>query len=323
MHPLRAIVEELRGCRVLVIGDVMLDEYLHGEVTRISPEAPVPVVEVRSHDWRLGGAANAAANLQALGGVATLVGVVGDDEAAATLAGRLAHHGIASAVVVDPARPTSKKTRIVAQQQQIVRVDHEQRQPVTGAVADGVRQAIDHAMRDAQACVLSDYAKGVVTPELARHAIFAARAAGIPIVVDPKQRSFAAYRGATVITPNLHELEAAAPGVVPFEVGRAAASVLDQAAGAALLVTRSADGMTLFRADRAPFHVAAQAKEVFDVTGAGDTVVATLALALAARVPIERAVELASLAAAISVSKRGTSTVSPAELATAIDAAPG
>jgi rfaE bifunctional protein kinase chain/domain len=323
VHHLRTVLEQLRGCRVLVIGDVMLDEYLRGDVTRISPEAPVPVLEVRSTDHRLGGAANAAANIQALGGAATLIGVVGKDEAAAILAERLVHHGVASAVVADPDRPTSKKTRLVAQQQQIVRVDHEQRHPVAGAVASGVRQAIDRAMPGAQACVLSDYAKGVVTAEIARHAIDAARAAGIPVIVDPKQRSFAAYQGATVITPNLHELEAAAPGVVPFEVERAAASVLDQVAGTALLVTRSADGMTLFRGERAPFHVAAMAKEVFDVTGAGDTVVATIALALGARVPIEQAVELASLAAAISVSKRGTSTVSPVELATAIDAAAG
>lgn len=323
MHHLRPVVEQLRGCRVLVIGDVMLDEYLRGEVTRISPEAPVPVLEVKSHDWRLGGAANAAANIQALGGVPTLVGVVGRDEAASILAERLAVHRVASAVVVDPDRPTSKKTRLVAQQQQIVRVDHEHRHPVTGAIGEAVVRAIDLALRDAQACVLSDYAKGVVTPEIAAHAIDRARAAGIPVIVDPKQRSFAVYRGATVITPNLHELEAAAHGVVPFQVERAAASVLRQVAGAALLVTRSADGMTLFRAGRDPFHVAAMAKEVFDVTGAGDTVVASLALALAARAAIEQAVELASIAAALSVSKRGTSTVSPIELITAIDAAPG
>jgi D-beta-D-heptose 7-phosphate kinase/D-beta-D-heptose 1-phosphate adenosyltransferase len=320
---LRTIVDQFRGCRVLVIGDMMLDEYLRGDVSRISPEAPVPVLEVRSHDWRLGGAANAAANIQALGGVTTLVGVVGKDETAAILADRLAHHGIASAAVVDADRPTSKKTRIVAQQQQIVRVDHEQRHPVAGAIADGVRQAIDRAMHGAQACVLSDYAKGVVTGEIARYAIDAARAAGIPVIVDPKQRNFAAYRGATVVTPNLHELEVAAYGALPFEVERAAAGMLAELDGAALLVTRSADGMTLFRSGREPLHVPAMAKEVFDVTGAGDTVVATVSLALAARIAIEHAVELASLAAAISVSKRGTSTVSPAELAAAIDAAPG
>jgi rfaE bifunctional protein kinase chain/domain len=323
VHHLRPVVEQLRGCRVVVIGDVMLDEYMHGAVSRISPEAPVPVVEVRTHDWRLGGAANTAAGIQALGGATTLVGVVGQDEAATILADRLSHHGVASAVVVDRDRPTTKKTRIVAQQQQIVRVDHEKRHPVTGAIAEGVKRAIDQAMRDAQACVLSDYAKGVMTAEIASHAIDQARAAGIPVIVDPKQRSFARYRGATVITPNLHELEAAAPGVVPFEVGRAAAAVLAEIAGTALLVTRSADGMTLFREGREPFHVAAMPKEVFDVTGAGDTVVATIALALGARVGFEQAVELASIAAAISVSKRGTSTVSPAELITAIDAVPG
>ena len=186
-----------------------------------------------------------------------------------------------------------------------------------------MRSAIYHGLRDADACVLSDYAKGVLTGDIVRHAIDAARAAGIPIIVDPKRRSFAAYRGATVITPNLHELEAAAPGAVPFEVERAAASVLAEIADTALLVTRSSDGMTLFRSGREPLHVAALAQEVFDVTGAGDTVVATVALALAARVAIEQAVALASLAAAISVSKRGTSTVSPAELITAIAAAPG
>ena len=320
VHRLRSVLEQLSGRRVVVIGDVMLDEYLLGDVTRISPEAPVPVLEVRAHDWRLGGAANAAANIQVLGGVTTVIGAVGKDEAAARVAERLTQHGIASGIVVDPDRPTSKKTRLVAHQQQIVRIDHERRHPVSGAVTDRVRGAIDHAMQGAHACVLSDYAKGVLTADIVRHAIDAARAAQIPVIVDPKQRSFAAYRGATVITPNLHELELAAQ-VAPFEVERAAASVLAEVPGTALLVTRSADGMTLFRAGRDPFHVAAFAKEVFDVTGAGDTVVAALALALAAQVAFEDAVTLASLAAAISVSKRGTSTVSPAELAAAIDAA--
>jgi D-glycero-beta-D-manno-heptose-7-phosphate kinase len=321
VHHLRPVVEQLRGCRVAVIGDVMLDEYVRGEVSRISPEAPVPVLEVRSREWRLGGAANAAANIQALGGAATLVGVVGKDEAAAIVDERLAQCGIASAVVTDGERPTSKKTRLVAQQQQIVRIDHELRQPVTGALAESVCRAIDRALHDVQACVLSDYAKGVVTPDIARHAIEAARRAGIPIVVDPKQRSFAVYRGATVITPNLHELEAAyALGAVqPFEVERAAAGMLAEIGGAALLVTRSSEGMTLYRPERAAYHVPAMAREVFDVTGAGDTVVAAVALALAAQVAIEQAVELASIAAAVSVSKRGTSTVNPGELITAID----
>jgi D-beta-D-heptose 7-phosphate kinase/D-beta-D-heptose 1-phosphate adenosyltransferase len=321
VHALRASVDQFRGCRVVVVGDVMLDEYLRGDVSRISPEAPVPVLEVRARDWRLGGAANAAAGIQALGGTATVIGAVGDDEAAAILAGQLAELGIASEVVVDPDRPTTKKTRLVAHQQQIVRIDHERRDPIAGAIAEGVRRAIDRALAGAQACVLSDYAKGVVTGEIARHAIDAARAARIPVIIDPKRRDFTGYRGATVITPNLSELEAASHGVVPFDVERAATKLLAELAGGALLVTRSADGMTLYRPDRGPFHVAARAKEVFDVTGAGDTVVAVVALALAARLAIEQAVELASLAAAISVSKRGTSTVSPGELLIAIDAA--
>jgi len=334
---LRPVVEQLRGCRVLVVGDVMLDEYLRGDVTRISPEAPVPVLEVRSHDWRLGGAANAAANMQAMGGAAALVGVVGDDETAAIVSGQLAQRAIADRTVRDPSRPTSKKTRLVAQQQQIVRIDREARHPIAGAVAEAMRHAIDAVVDGvatdaggagavtstdggAQALVLSDYAKGVITPEIARHAIAAARRAGIPVIVDPKRRDFSIYAGATVITPNLSELEAAAPGVHPFDVDRAAESLLGVLDGAALLVTRSADGMTLFRAGQPPVHVPAIAKEVFDVTGAGDTVVATVALALGAGVPFELAIELASVAAAISVSKRGTSTVSPAELLAALDA---
>jgi D-beta-D-heptose 7-phosphate kinase/D-beta-D-heptose 1-phosphate adenosyltransferase len=318
--PSRAVVDQLTGCRVLVIGDVMLDEYLRGDVSRISPEAPVPVLEFKSYDYRLGGAANAAANIQALGGVTTLVGVVGLDAGADTLKAQLASHHIDGALVTDPARPTSKKTRLVAQGQQMVRVDHERRDAVAGGVADAVRAAIDGAIRTAQAMVLSDYAKGMITPEVAHYAIRAARAAGVPIVVDPKQRSFVSYAGATVITPNLHELEAAAPAAshAAFEVERAANALLPSIDGAALLVTRSADGMTLFRAGQPSFHVPAMAQEVFDVTGAGDTVVATLALALAARVPIEDAIRLASFAAAIAVSKRGTSTVSPSELAAAI-----
>ncbi|MGE0547506.1 MAG: D-glycero-beta-D-manno-heptose-7-phosphate kinase [Kofleriaceae bacterium] len=323
MHLLRPVVEQLRSSRVLVIGDVMLDEYLRGEVSRISPEAPVPVLEVRSTDLRLGGAANAAANINAMGGTAFLIGVVGKDETANTLGERLAHHEIISSIIPDSGRPTSKKTRLVAQQQQIVRVDHEKRLPVTGAIAESVKRAIDARIRDVHAVVLSDYAKGVVTAEIARHAIAAAKSVGAPVIVDPKQRDFSIYRGATVITPNLHELEAAAhssDATSPFDVASAATRLLPVVEGAALLVTRSADGMSLFRANTSPVHVPAMAKEVFDVTGAGDTVVATIALALGAKIAIEQAIELASVAAAISVSKRGTSTVSPAELTAALDA---
>ncbi|MDB4962312.1 MAG: bifunctional heptose 7-phosphate kinase/heptose 1-phosphate adenyltransferase [Myxococcales bacterium] len=323
MQHLRAVLEQLGGCRVLIVGDVMLDEYVRGEVSRISPEAPVPVLEVRevrSSDVRLGGAANAAANIQALGGKASLVGVVGTDDSADAMRKHLEEHGIARLLVPDPSRPTSKKTRLVAQQQQIVRVDYEKRTPVSGAVAEKIKREILGSLPDVHAVVLSDYAKGVVTPEIAQFAIAAARKANLPVIVDPKQRDFAVYRGATVLTPNLHELEVAAPSGGPFDLERSVAKLLPTLEGAALLVTRSADGMTLYRADRPSHHVPAVAKEVFDVTGAGDTVVAMIALALAARVSFEHALELASIAAAISVSKRGTSTVTPAELLAALDA---
>lgn len=319
MQHLRRVVDQLRGSRVLVIGDVMLDEYLKGNVSRISPEAPVPILEVKSHEYTLGGAANAAANIGALGGVATLVGVRGSDENAKILGQRLRDHGIADEIETDPARPTITKTRFVAQGQQIMRVDRESTARVDGSIAERLRTRIAKAVASAQALVLSDYNKGVVTPEIAQYAIRAARSAGVPVVVDPKKASFACYAGATVITPNLHELEIAARRLDTFDVAHAATSLLAQVDGSAILVTRSADGMTLFRTSEKPFHVPALAKEVYDVTGAGDTVVATVALALAAGAALEHAIELASIAAAISVSKRGTSTVTAGELHAALE----
>ncbi|HVV84552.1 MAG TPA: PfkB family carbohydrate kinase, partial [Kofleriaceae bacterium] len=274
----------LRGHRVLVIGDLMVDEYLRGDVHRISPEAPVPVLEVRDTERRLGGAANTAANIQRLGGAATVLGVVGDDPTAVALRTGLEHAGVAVRACVVPGRPTTRKTRLVAQGQQIVRVDEEVRTPVAGAATAELVAAIDELAAGAAAVVVSDYAKGVITAEIAQAAIAAGRRHRVPVVVDPKQRDFAVYRGATVITPNLGELERAASAgtATAAEIAHAAARVAPVVDGAALLVTRGADGMTLYREGVAVHHVGATAREVFDVTGAGDTVVATLALALAA-----------------------------------------
>lgn len=302
----------------------MIDEYVRGEVQRISPEAPVPVLEVRGSERRLGGAANTAANIRRLGGAVAVVGAVGADADADAIRADLERLEIDARLCADPARPTTKKTRFVAQQQQIVRIDHEARTPVAGAVADVAIAAIHAELATAAAVVLSDYAKGVITPEIARAVIVAARERGIPVVVDPKQHDFAIYRDATVITPNLVELEraAAAPTARAAQIAQAVAKLAPVLGSTALLVTRGADGMSLYRPgalDR-PFHAAATAHEVFDVTGAGDTVVATLTLALAAGLEIELAIELASLAAGISVSKRGTSTVEPSELVRAIGA---
>lgn len=319
------VVEQLRGHRVLVIGDLMIDEYLRGEVHRVSPEAPVPVLDLRATEHRLGGAANTAANLQRLGARATVIGVVGADEGATILATGLAEAGIVARTAVDRARPTTRKTRLVAGGHQIARVDAEQRAPIAGATADAVTAAIEAELAAAEAVVISDYAKGVITPAIAQHAIASARRRGVPVVVDPKQRDFACYAGATVITPNLAELEKAAhrPVGTLAEIDGAAAALAPILDGAALLVTRGADGMTLYRGGARGAHVPAVAREVFDVTGAGDTVVATLVLATAARLSLEDAMELASLAAGISVSRRGTSTVGPDELAAAVAAAAG
>jgi rfaE bifunctional protein kinase chain/domain len=320
MTSLLHALDRLQGHRVLVLGDLMLDEYLRGEVHRISPEAPVPVLEVRERERRLGGAANTAANIQHLGGVASLVGVVGDDSGAAALRDKLKHAGVTAHTCVDPDRPTTRKTRLVAHVQQIVRIDDEARTPISGQVARDVIEAIEARVEATDAVVISDYAKGVITAEVAQATIVAARRRDKPVIVDPKQRNFAVYRGATVITPNLSELEkaAGAPTASLAEIEAAARVLAPIIEGTALLVTRSADGMTLYRDGQARHHVAAKAREVFDVTGAGDTVVATVALALAAGLSMEHAMELASIAAGIVVSKRGTSTVSPDELRAAV-----
>jgi D-beta-D-heptose 7-phosphate kinase/D-beta-D-heptose 1-phosphate adenosyltransferase len=317
-----SVVERLRGHRVLVVGDVMVDEYVRGEVQRISPEAPVPVIEVRGSERRLGGAANTAANIQRLGGEVTLIGVVGKDAEAEGLAADLGQLGIETRLCGDPGRPTTRKTRFVAQQQQIVRIDHESRAPIAGAVADAAIAAVQAEVAHASAVVLSDYAKGVVTGDVSRALITAASARSVPSIVDPKQHDFSIYRGASVITPNLTELEraAAAPTGNQREIEHAVGKLAAVVGDAALLVTRGADGMSLYRSGTAAFHVPAAAREVFDVTGAGDTVVATVSLALAAGLGLEQAVELASLAAGIAVSKRGTATVEPHELIAAIEA---
>ena len=318
-----SVIERLRDHRVLVIGDLMIDEYLRGDVHRVSPEAPVPVLELRATEHRLGGAANTAHNLARLGARATVIGVVGADDGAGVLSAALDRAGVAARTCVDRDRPTTRKTRLVAGGHQIARVDAERRTPIGGAVLDELTAAIVAAVADADAVVLSDYGKGVVTPAVAAAAIAAGRARGVPIVVDPKRRDFAPYAGATVITPNLVELEHAVGHAVTAiaDIDRAAAGLAAILDGTALLVTRGADGMTLYRDGARGAHVAAAAREVFDVTGAGDTVVATLALALAAGLALEDAMELASLAAGISVSRRGTSTVSPEELAAASSAA--
>ncbi|MCL2779838.1 MAG: D-glycero-beta-D-manno-heptose-7-phosphate kinase [Polyangiaceae bacterium] len=308
-------LDDFRGRRIVVVGDLMLDEFVHGDVARISPEAPVPILEVRNRTTMLGGAANAAANVASLGGKVNLVGCVGSDLPGETTRRIVEAAGIdGSGFVIDVSRPTTVKTRIVARNQQIVRIDSETRGTFSAATTKAIASAVHDAIKDADACIVSDYGKGVVTPELVR---FIVEAAGRkPVVVDPKRRNFADYKGVTVVTPNLAELDVAAGHSCGSdgEIIEAAQSLLPLLGGGALLVTRGPSGMSLFEPGRAPLHVPARARAVFDVTGAGDTVVGTLALALATGLPLSIAIHIASTAAAIAVSKPGTATVTVEEL---------
>jgi D-beta-D-heptose 7-phosphate kinase/D-beta-D-heptose 1-phosphate adenosyltransferase len=319
-------ITRFRGAPVLVVGDLMLDEFVWGTVTRISPEAPVPVVEVRRRSFVAGGAANAAANVAALGGNAILAGVVGADAAGDTARDLVTRAGIdTSAVVADPSRPTTTKTRIHAHSQQVVRIDHEESRSITVDVEDALLAQIDEALGTVRGCILSDYAKGVVTPRFAQALIARCRSAGVPVVVDPKGTEYAKYAGAAVVKPNLLE----AGRVLNRElrdrsaVEWAGAELLGHLPETgAILITQGADGMTLFERARPAVHVPALAREVFDVTGAGDTVAATVAVALAAGGDLANACRLAAAAAAVAVGKAGTATVSPAELAALLTTPP-
>ena len=315
-------LDRFRDCPVLVVGDLMLDEYLWGHVNRISPEAPVPVVEVQRRSFTVGGAANTAANVASLGGRAILAGVVGDDGEGRRIRDLLDGLGIdTSAIAIDASRPTTTKTRVVAHSQQMVRIDHEQPGPLSEAVEAELLALLEAQLKHVRACVVSDYGKGVITPSLCERLIRLARAAGVPVVVDPKGTDYRKYRGATVVKPN--QLET---GKVLNRDLRTTAEV--EAAGrellaflgerSSVLVTRGAHGMTLLEADRPTVHVPAHAREVYDVTGAGDTVAGTLALMLAVGGSLAEACRLASLAAAVVVGKVGTATCSHSELEEAI-----
>jgi D-beta-D-heptose 7-phosphate kinase/D-beta-D-heptose 1-phosphate adenosyltransferase len=313
----RGLAAAFRGRRVLVLGDVMLDEYIWGEVRRISPEAPVPVVEMSRRTYVPGGASNTAANVAALGGVPHLLGVVGGDAAADRLRDALARSGIdTTGLCVDAGRATTTKTRIVAHSQQVVRLDCEERAPLSPRLEDGLLRGAEARLPATDACLISDYGKGVVSERVAQQFIRLARLAGKPVVVDPKGADYRKYRGATLVKPNVHEAEALAKQHITDEeslqeVGRC---LLENLGGSALLITRGPQGMSLFRQDERPVHVPTLARNVFDVTGAGDTVASTLALGLAAGGGLEESMHLANQAASIVVGKVGTATVTLDEL---------
>jgi len=307
---------EIPGVEALVVGDVMLDEYVWGRVERISPEAPVPVVEVHDTSRAPGGAANAAAGLVALGCSARLVGVVGTDGTAEGLRDALAEKRVgAEDIVVDANRSTTLKTRVIAHAQQVVRTDYESLEGLSDEVESELIAAIRRRMESADVLILSDYGKGVIGDTVAAAAIGAATKLGKPIVVDSKGRSYEKYRGATVLTPNVHDAGLAANIRIASDsdLAEAAAKLSQATDGAALLITRGAAGMSLFW-NGEPIHIPTEAREVYDVTGAGDTVVAVLGAALGAGLSLPDAVRQANAAAGIVVGKVGTSTVSLAEL---------
>jgi D-beta-D-heptose 7-phosphate kinase/D-beta-D-heptose 1-phosphate adenosyltransferase len=312
------LLSQMGTCNIVVLGDVMLDEFVWGDVTRVSPEAPVPVVDIRRESAHLGGAANVLANLLALGAKASVIGVVGDDSAAERIRSAVRDQSpqqTEDELVVDKSRPTTIKTRIIAQNQMVVRTDRELRTPVNGETEQRIIGAVKAALETAQALVVSDYDKGVITPRILAEVLPAAYGR-MPVLIDPKIRNFDAYRPATLVTPNHHEaLRVAGLEEDSDDTLRSAAQMIRARLGCdAVLITRGNRGMMLVEGDGDPVNVETAAREVFDVTGAGDTVIAALGAALAAGASMIEAAVLANHAAGIVVGKLGTATASAKEV---------
>ena len=309
------LVQRMRDSRVVIVGDIMLDRYLVGDTERLSPEAPVPVVTVRERTARLGGAANVAMNVAALGARSLLVGVVGDDTDGATIRQELAVGRLDDRYVLSVAgRPTTSKTRIISRSQQIVRIDDEVETLLDGSDLDKLIRVARDALSDADALLLEDYNKGALPPKLIAASMEIARRRGIPIVVDPKFRQFFEYAGATVFKPNRRELESALGAAVDLKNGNALPEVLARLKVDNLLVTLGAEGMVLVMKDGSLTHIPSIARSIYDVSGAGDTVTAWMGASLAAGASVREAAQLANYAAGVEVSKAGVATVSPEEV---------
>jgi D-beta-D-heptose 7-phosphate kinase/D-beta-D-heptose 1-phosphate adenosyltransferase len=312
------LIRRMSDRKIVILGDVMLDEFVWGDVTRISPEAPVPVVDIRRESVHLGGAANVLANVVALGAKASVVGVVGDDAAGERLRGSLKEASSLQAddyLVVDKKRPSTTKTRIIAHSQLVVRADREQRSPVNGQTEERILGSLQRALQDADAFVVSDYDKGVVTPRILEE-ILPYAYERVPVLIDPKIRNFFHYRPASLITPNHHEALRMSNMEEDSDDGlhQAAHMIQEKLNCDAVLITRGDRGIMLLERDHAPVFVETAAREVYDVTGAGDTVIATLAAALCAGASMLEAANLANHAAGIVVGKVGTGTASAEEL---------
>ena len=317
---LAALLQSAADQHVVIVGDAMLDVYLRGDVDRISPEAPVPVVRVRERKLALGGAANVAQNVAALGAGCDLVATVGHDAAGRTLREHLEEGRMQSRSLVSVARPTTTKTRVMARSQQLVRFDEENDEELAANEVSDVLAALEGALPQATALVLEDYNKGVLVPAVIEGAIRLARAKGLPIVVDPKFRNFFAYRGATIFKPNRRELESALGASVDLEHPEALPTTFGRLGVEHLLLTLGEQGMALVSADGVVHRVPTTAREVYDVVGAGDTVTAYLATMLAAGATALEAAIVANYAAGVEVGKLGAATVTADELLEAFDA---
>ncbi len=314
---LEATLDRFTGRRLMVLGDLMLDHYLWGRVERISPEAPVPVVEVERETSSLGGAGNVAANLAALGAVPVLVGAVGADSRAQQLLDAFAARGVATdAIVRDAARPTTIKTRIIAQSQQVVRADWESRADVAGEALAAMLDTITREMPGCEGLVVSDYGKGVITRASLEHALGLARRLGIPIAVDPKESHIDAYHGVSILTPNQQEAGWVMGQRITDEASLLAVGwgLQKRLEAESVLITRGPGGMSLFEKSGRYTQLPTVAREVYDVTGAGDTVVSVVALALAAGAEYPQACYLANHAAGVVIREVGTATCSPEAL---------
>ena len=321
---LTALLAAARNHRITVIGDAMLDVYLTGDVERVSPEAPVPVVRVRDRRYALGGAANVAQNVAALGARADLVATVGADESAGLLKALLRKAGGDSRGLVAVKRPTTTKTRIVARAQQVVRVDEEVDDDCSAAEIAKLNAAISRAVKESDALILEDYNKGVLVAPVIEHALAAARKKGIPVVVDPKYRNFFSYKGATIFKPNRRELEAALGAAVDVDHPKTLPGLVEKLGVEAILLTLSERGMALIEkhaaAGKGVHRIPTTARDVYDVVGAGDTVTAYLAAMLAGGATALEAAIIANFAAGVEVGKLGAATVTTPEVLAAFDA---
>jgi rfaE bifunctional protein kinase chain/domain len=316
------LLERASSARVLIVGDAILDHYVFGDAARLSPEAPVPVVRVERDVLRPGGAANTAVNVRALGAAAELVAVAGDDENGRALAWMLEKEGVGGdGLVVSAERPTTWKGRVIARHQQLVRLDREMDGDVNAELEDELLGHFDEGLARADGVILSDYGKGTVTARVAAEVISRAAKAGKIVCVDPKEDHFSLYKNVTSVTPNHHEA-AAATGIREADdptLERTGAALLDALRSDSVLITWGERGMVLFSADGSTDRIPTRAREVFDVVGAGDTVVATFAVALAAGGSHLAAAQLANFAASVVVAKVGTATATPEEIKKAVE----